>query len=285
MRGGNGMEFYKKTVNGHEIQVADYPGKKGPIIMIHGLTGSHKYMHFYAEKLKGEYRILSVDLRGRGNSAKIDSKSTIFQHAEDMIELIKTLKIEHPILLGHSMGAFISSIVASKCNSVKAVILLDGAAKMSEHQRAIVQPALGRLSKTYPSKESYLKEIQQIYSMLGVTWNETLQDIAEYEVERVEDHWENKSSEPGILADFESFQHYCPKDICSKITCPVLLVYAEGAIGSLPPLFYLDDYKETQAYTPDIEMKISDCNHYTMVFEKREDINSYIDNFLQKIDG
>lgn len=278
------MEFYKKIVNGHDIQVVDYPGKKGPIIMIHGLTGSHKYMHFYAEKLKGEYRILSVDLRGRGNSAKIGSESTIFQHAEDILELIKTLNIDQPILLGHSMGAFISSIVASKSNSVKAVILLDGAAKMSEHQRAIVQPALGRLSKTYPSKESYLKEIQQIYSMLGVTWNDTMQDIAEYEVERVSGHWENKSSQTGILADFESLQQYRPKDVCSKITCPVLLVYAKGAIGSLPPLFYLGDYEETNLYTPDIEMKVSDCNHYTMVFENREDINDYIDKFLQKID-
>jgi esterase len=279
------METYQKKVNGHDIQIVDYPGKMGPIIMIHGLTGSHKYMHFYAEKLKGEYRILSVDLRGRGNSAKIGSESTIFQHAEDIIELIDTLKIDQPILLGHSMGAFISSIVASKVHSVKAVILLDGAAKMSEHQRAIVQPALGRLNKLYPSKESYLTEIQQIYSMLGVKWNDTLQEIAEYEVERVSDHWENKSSQSGILADFESFQDYSPKEICSKITCPVLLVYAKGAIGSLPPLFYLDDYEETQTYTPNIEMKISDCNHYTMVFENREDINDYIDCFLKKIEG
>jgi pimeloyl-ACP methyl ester carboxylesterase len=279
------MESYKKTINGNDIQIVDYPGKKGPIIMIHGLTGSHKYMHYYAEKLKGEYRILSIDLRGRGNSAKIDSESTIFQHAEDIQELIRLLKIDQPILLGHSMGAFISSIVASKLNSVKAVILLDGAAKMSDHQRAIVQPALGRLSKKYPTKESYLKEIQQIYTMLGVTWNDTLQEIAEYEVEPVGDHWENKSSESGILADFESFQNYDPKEVCSKISCPVLLVYAKEAIGSLPPLFYLKDYEETMVYTKNIQMEISDCNHYTMVFENRKDINGNIERFLKKIDG
>lgn len=278
------MEFYKKTIHGHDIQVVDYPGKKGPIIMIHGLTGSHKYMHYYAEKLKGEYRILSVDLRGRGNSAKIGSESTIFKHAEDILELIRTLKLDHPILLGHSMGAFISSIVASKLNSVKAVILLDGAAQMSEHQRAIVQPALGRLSKKYPTKEGYFKEIQQIYSMLGVTWNETLQDAVDYEVERVSDHWENKSSDSGILADFESFQTYVPKEVCSKISCPVLLVYAKGEIGSLPPLFYKEDYEDTMAYTKNIQMEISDCNHYTMVFENREDINSHIEKFLGRLE-
>jgi pimeloyl-ACP methyl ester carboxylesterase len=276
------MEYYKVKINGNDIQVVDYPGKKGPIIMIHGLTGNHKYNHFYAEKLKGEYRILSVDLRGRGNSSKIGSESTIFQHAEDILELIKTLEIEHPILLGHSMGAFISSIVASKLNTVKAVILLDGAAHMSEHQRAIIQPALGRLTKQYTSKENYVDEIKQIYSTLGITWNDALKAAVEYEVEQVGDHWENKSSAAGILADFESFYRYDVKEVCSKITCPVLLVYAKGKLGSLPPLFNIKDYDNTQTYTPNIEMTVSDCNHYTMVFENRNDINRYIEGFLEK---
>jgi pimeloyl-ACP methyl ester carboxylesterase len=241
-------------------------------------------MHFYAEKLRGEYRVLSVDLRGRGNSAKIGSESSIFQHAEDIIELIKTLKINRPILLGHSMGAFISSIVASKLRTIKAVVLLDGAANMSEHQKAIVQPALGRLSKTYSSKENYVEEMKQIYHMLGVTWNETLQEAVEYEVKQVGGHWENKSSEAGILGDFASFYGYNPKEICSNITCPVLLVYAKGKIGRLPPLFYQGDYDVTLASTKNIEKVISDCNHYTMVFENREDINGYIEEFLKKIE-
>lgn len=278
------MDFYKLQINGNEIQVADYPGKKGPIIMIHGLTGTHRYNHFYAEKLRGDYRVLSLDLRGRGNSAKIGSESTIFRHAEDIIELIHTLNIDHPILLGHSMGAFISSIIASKLHSVKALILLDGAVEMSEHQKAIVQPALGRLGKKYPSKESYVEEIKQLYYVLGINWNDTLKDAVEYEVEPVGDHWENKASQTGILADFQSFYSYDPKKICSDITCPVLLVYAKGELGSLPPLFRLKDYDVTQNSIKDLEMVTSDCNHYTMVFENQEDINNEVEKFLKKIE-
>ena len=83
------MEFYKVNVNGNEIQVADYPGEKGPIIAIHGLTGTHKNMHYYAEKFKGEYRFISVDLRGRGNSAETDAEPSIFKHADDILGLIQ----------------------------------------------------------------------------------------------------------------------------------------------------------------------------------------------------
>ncbi|PLT33525.1 alpha/beta fold hydrolase [Bacillus sp. V5-8f] len=279
------MELYKVRVNGNDIQIADYYGTKGTIIAIHGLTGTHRNMHYYAEKFKGHYRIIAVDLRGRGNSAATDEETSIFKHAEDIIALIKELQIENPILLGHSMGAFISAIVASKLASVKAVILLDGAAKMSDNQRAIVQPSLGRLSKEYESREHYMAEIKSIYHNLGIAWNETLQQTVEYEVGPVGGHWENKSNEERILADFNSFYTYDPQEVSSRIECPVLLVYAKANIGAMPPLFNLSDYEETQEYTKHLKTVVSDCNHYTMVFENRDDINQYIETFLSEIEN
>lgn len=277
------MDLYKVNVNGKAIQVADYPGEKGPIIAIHGLTGTHKNMHYYAERFKGDYRFISVDLRGRGNSDETDVETSIFKHADDIIGLINELKIDNPILLGYSMGAFISAIIASRLKSVSGLILLDGAAKATEHQRAIVQPSLGRISRAFTSKEQYVEEINKIYTNLGVEWNDVLQDTVEYEVGQVGDHWENKSTEARIVADFNSFYTFTPKEIFSQIACPVLLVYAKGNIGSMPPLFYITDYEETREYAKQIETVISQCNHYTMVFEKREDIQKAMDVFLKKL--
>jgi esterase len=276
------MEFYTVNVNGNDIQLADYQGENGTIIAIHGLTGTHKNMHYYAEKFKRSYRFIAIDLRGRGNSAETDAEPSIFKHAEDVLGLIGKLEIKNPILLGYSMGAFIAAIVASKLKSTKAVIFLDGAAKASQHQRNIVQPSLGRLSRKFSSKEHYVEEIKKIYTNLGIKWNDVLQSTVEYEVVPVGNNWENKSTASRIVADFESFFSFDPHETCSQIECPVLLVYAEGNIGSMPPLFYLTDYEQTRQSTKTIETVISDCNHYTMVFENREDINGYIEDFLNK---
>jgi esterase len=276
------MEFYTVNVNGNDIQLADYQGENGTIIAIHGLTGTHKNMHYYAEKFKRSYRFIAIDLRGRGNSAETDAEPSIFKHAEDVLGLIGKLEIKNPILLGYSMGAFIAAIVASKLKSTKAVIFLDGAAKASQHQRNIVQPSLGRLSRKFSSKEHYVEEIKKIYTNLGIKWNDVLQSTVEYEVVPVGINWENKSTASRIVADFESFFSFDPHETCSQIECPVLLVYAEGNIGSMPPLFYLTDYEQTRQSTKTIETVISDCNHYTMVFENREDINGYIEDFLNK---
>ena len=263
--------------------ISEEHGTNGTIIAIHGLTGSHKNMVHYARHLMGDYRIVSVDLRGRGNSSPMENTPSIFQHAEDILHLVNTLQIDNPILLGHSMGAFISSIVASKLPSTKAVILLDGAATMSDHQDAIVQPSLGRLSKKYTSQHHYLEEIKNIYNNLGVKWTADVQACAEYEVVPVGDHWENRSNEESIRKDWESFYTYEPKEICSNINCPVLFVYAKSDNGMLPALFRLSDYDNTLKSLQNVETYISDCNHYTMVFEKRDDILQAIDGFLAKL--
>lgn len=262
--------------------ISEEYGTNGTIIAIHGLTGSHKNMVHYARHLMGDYRIISVDLRGRGNSSAMEKTPSIFQHAEDILHLVNTLQIDKPIFLGHSMGAFISTIIASKLPSTKAVILLDGAATMSDHQDAIVQPSLGRLSKKYTSKHHYLEEIKNIYNNLGVKWTTDVQACAEYEVAPVGDYWENRSNEESIRKDWESFYTYEPKEICSNIKCPVLFVYAEGNNGLLPALFRLSDYENTLKSLQNVETFISDCNHYTMVFEKRDDILQAIDEFLEK---
>ena len=286
------MRTYKKNINGRQIQIADYPvapedsgdpREKETIIAIHGLTGTHKNMHYYAEALKGENRFIALDLRGRGNSSKMDPEPSIFNHAKDVIDLINELEIECPVLMGHSMGAFIAAIVASQLKSVKGLILLDGAAQMSSHQQDIVKPSLGRLNKEYMTKEYYVKEVKELYGRLGVAWTPALQEVVEYEIHQVDDHWKHKSAGEKILEDFESFYSFNPKEIMQNVLCKTLLVYAKGEIGPLPPLFLKKDYDVTRQHTPNLTMITSDCNHYTMVFEKRDEINKMIIDFLEEV--
>lgn len=273
--------MYIKEMNGRQLQIADYAGEKETIIAIHGLTGTHKNMHYYAEALKGEHRFIAVDLRGRGNSSGLSSAPSIFNHATDIIDLIKELNIENPILMGHSMGAFISAIVASKLAFIKGLILLDGAAEMSNHQRDIVKPSLGRLTERFDSKEAYVEKVKSLYDRLGVAWTPALQKIVGYEVHLVDNFWEHKSAGEKILEDFESFYLFNPKEVMSEIDCQALLVYARGNIGPFPPLFLESDYELTKKHTTNLSTVISNCNHYTMVFEKREEIIRVIKGFLE----
>lgn len=276
------MKSYMHRVNGRDFQLLDRPGEKAMIIGIHGLTGNHKNLHYYSEALAGEYRFISLDLRGRGNSSETEADTSIEHHADDVIALLESLQIEEPILLGHSMGGFIAALVASRLKQTKALILLDGAAKASEHQRQIVKPSLTRLSKRFESVESYVLETKAIYNRLGVEWTDVIQKNAEYEIRPFEGGWKHKSDPEQILKDFESFYAFDSKEVCSRIHCDTLLVMAKGGIGPYPPLFFEKDFEDTKEHTKSINTFISDCNHYTMVFQDQPEINETIRAFLSK---
>ncbi|WP_277585097.1 alpha/beta fold hydrolase [Psychrobacillus antarcticus] len=277
------MQYRSIEVNGGTLAYADYEGTQGVIIGIHGLTGNSKQLHYYAELLKGDYRFISVDLRGRGNSSEATEYTGIEQHTQDIISLIDALNIQNPILMGYSMGGFIMSNVASKRDDVKGLILLDGAATCTDHQRKIVEPSLGRISKHYETPEAYLEEIKRIYSNLGVVWDEHMESVGRYELTEVDGHWENKSDETKIRQDFQSFYDYKPAEVFPGVECPVLLVHSTGEIGTMPALFLAESYIETQQYAKNIHKITTDSNHYTLVFAERNDVNPTIKEFVQKL--
>ena len=277
------MEYRSIEVNGGTLAYADYEGSKGVIIAVHGLTGNNKQLHYYAELLKDDYQFISVDLRGRGSSSTAPENTGIEQHTQDIIALIDALNIQNPILMGYSMGGFIMANVASKRKDVKGVILLDGAANCTDHQRQIVEPSLGRISKHYDNAEAYLEEIKKIYSNLGVVWDDHMESVGRYEIAEVDGHWENKSDETKIRQDFQSFYDYKPAEVFAEVECPVLLVHSTGGIGAMPALFLAESYIETQQYAKNIHKITSDSNHYTLVFEERKDVNPTIKDFLKRL--
>ncbi|MEB2302087.1 alpha/beta hydrolase [Lysinibacillus xylanilyticus] len=277
------MKYQSIEVNDSLLYFADYPGEKGTIIAVHGLTGNHMQLHYYAELLKGQYRFISVDLKGRGNSAPASENTSIESHTLDVLALIDQLNIEHPILLGYSMGAFIMANVASKRSDIKGVILLDGAATCTDHQRQIVEPSLGRISKHYETPEAYIQEIKEIYGRLGVEWTDHLASVGCYEIVEKNGHWENKSDEGRIRQDFQSFYEYRSEEVFKDVTCPILLIHSTKQIGAMPPLFLAESYMDTLKNSRNIWKYTSDSNHYTLVFEERKDVNLVIKRFLENL--
>ena len=268
----------------NKLKIMDYPGEQGTIIALHGLTGNYLQLRHYIASLNPKYRVIALDMRGRGNSGPAENPSSIFNHAEDIKNLIEEMKIKDPILMGYSMGGFVTAIIAASEVPVKALILLDGAATMGEHQRLIVEPTFRRLSNRYDSLEDYVELVSNNYKSMGIPITEELIENITYEVENKGEYWGNKACEETIRQDWESFWEFDIKSIGIKIKCPTLLVEASGKIGNHPPLFVPDSYVSTKSSIKNLESISTDASHYTMVFNKREDINRSIHEFLKKID-
>ena len=94
---------YLETRDGAKIYYEDR-GKGRPIMLVHGWLCSSRFWQKNVPEFAKEFRVVTIDLRGHGNSAKTLAGQTIRQYARDVRELIKHLGLEDVALVGWSLG-------------------------------------------------------------------------------------------------------------------------------------------------------------------------------------
>lgn len=115
----------KIKVNGIELYYEKY-GKGKPIILIHGNQESHEIFDKLIEKLKNNYEVFAIDSRCHGKSENSNEISYNLM-CDDIIEFIKELNIEKPILYGFSDGGIIGLLVAIKEPNLLSNLIISGA--------------------------------------------------------------------------------------------------------------------------------------------------------------
>ena len=74
------------------------------------------------DKLQKNNRIIIIDLPGFGGSKEPDTLWSMYDYTDAIYELLKSLKVDNPIMIGHSFGGKISLIYASKYKTNKLVV-------------------------------------------------------------------------------------------------------------------------------------------------------------------
>jgi len=100
-------------------------GDGPPVLILHGLFGSHQNWLPVARELSGTFRVLTVDLRNHGQSPHHDESSYAVM-AEDVARLIDDLDLGKVSLLGHSLGGKVAMQVAlSHPEVVERLVIVD----------------------------------------------------------------------------------------------------------------------------------------------------------------
>ena len=94
---------YLETGDGAKIYYEDH-GKGQPILLVHGWLCSSKFWQNNVPELANAFRVVTLDLRGHGNSSKVLSGHTIRQYACDVRAVIECLGLEQTVLVGWSLG-------------------------------------------------------------------------------------------------------------------------------------------------------------------------------------
>lgn len=88
-------------------------GSGNPLLLIHGLGSSTRDWERQATAFSGTHRVITVDLRGHGGSAKPEGRYTIALFAQDVIGLIQQLDVAPLAIVGISLGGMVGFQIAS----------------------------------------------------------------------------------------------------------------------------------------------------------------------------
>jgi len=108
---------YWESGDGLRLHYRDYAGDpaRPPIICIPGLTRNARDFEGVAARLAGRWRVICVELRGRGESAHAkDPMSYVpLTYLQDLEALVAALKLPRFILIGTSLGGLLTMLLAA----------------------------------------------------------------------------------------------------------------------------------------------------------------------------
>lgn len=112
-------------VNNVKLYYEEY-GSGQPIILLHGNQETHEIFDKLINKLKDNYKVYAIDSRCHGKSENPKEISYNLM-CDDIIDFIKKLNIEKPILYGFSDGGIIGLLIAIKETNLLSNLIISGA--------------------------------------------------------------------------------------------------------------------------------------------------------------
>src|SRR2546425_12719155 len=92
------------TYRGIKLAYEDRGAGKPAFVFVHGWTCNRSFFAPQAEYFSRRHRVVSLDLRGHGDSDKPQGKYPIAAYAEDIAYVVDQLGLGQPVAVGHSMG-------------------------------------------------------------------------------------------------------------------------------------------------------------------------------------
>jgi len=221
-----------KKIKNVDVNYIDYGQGEKTIVLLHGWGQNIEMMRPVGDKLEGN-RIIIVDLPGYGLSSEPDYAWSIYDYVECIKELLDSVDVKLPILIGHSFGGKISLAYASKYDTEKLILF-----------GSPFRPAIKKLSL----KTKLLKKAKKIPGL------NKLEGFAKRHIGS--DDYKNASDMMRkILVDTVNLDI---TEEVKKIKCPTLIVW-----GTLDDAVPVEDAYILEKLIPDSGVVVYEgCSHY-----------------------
>ena len=217
------------TSNGTKLHTYRTGGNKPALVLVHGITDDGLCWTPVANALSDQYDVVMVDQRGHGKSEAPENGYTMANLAADLAGLINGLELQKPLILGHSLGASASLVLAGLFPELPGAILLEDPPAFWDMERASSEDVHAR---------------KGLAEWINGLKRKTCNDLFA-EVRTMNPGWSEEEIGPWV----DSKQRFSPriaelvipsgKDsldypaLMQRIICPVLVIYADPESGAI----------------------------------------------------
>ena len=252
------------TVEGREVNVIDTGGAgKPPIVFVHGLGGAWQNWLLNIPAFMDAHRVIAPDLPGFGESPMPREKISIKGYARIVDGLLDALGVESAVVVGNSMGGFVSAELAISFPArVERLVLVSAAGLSIEYAKReplLVGARLWAGTATWAGARGRSVITRPRMRRLGlqtiVRYPERLSPELTFELTR-------GAGTPGFVPALDALLSYGFRDQLARIEVPTLVVW--GRNDMLVPRGDARDYVRLIGDNARREM-FEDTGHLSMV--------------------
>lgn len=254
------------------------------VLAAHGITANHMSWAPTARALAADdVCLLAPDLRGRGDSARIDGPWGARAHAEDLAAVLVQVGADSCIAVGHSLGGYlVSYFAARRPDLVTSVVVVDGGVPIAvpdgvdpeQAIRATLGPAIARLSQVFASRESYhdFWRAHPAFDHTGIS-DADLVNYADADLGLQRDGLRPRARPDAVRADFsELLVDQDVRTALAGLEQPIVLLRApRGLMNENTPFVTGESAQSLVAARPDRRrlIEVADANHYSITLGTR----------------
>jgi len=258
------------------------------VLALHGITANGLAWQTLADELVrrhgvGGIRVLAPDLRGRAASRQVPGPWGIAVHAADALAVASAFG-GHPVLVGHSMGAFVAASAAAKDpDRYRGLVLVDGglgfpapsATNVDTALSAVIGPAMTRLSMVFDSPDDHLgfwRRHPAVGPLLAGPTGPWLRRYLDHDLVEAPDGWRSSCVLDAVRADGRDV--LADPDTLSAARRAVEqgvdteLLWAERGLLNEPQGLYEEARLRALALPSGLRATaVRDSNHYSIILE------------------
>ncbi len=260
----------KASMNGFQMHFDD-TGKGAPILFIHGFPLSRKIWRAQVEALRNEFRVITPDVRGYGESEATPGVYSMDLLADDMAALLRHLQCGPAIIAGHSMGGYILFAFLRKYPElVRGLIFVSTRAVADTAEGRANREALAQRVEREGHQPVVEKMLAPMMAAASIAANPTLQSEVESMMRSASLHGLDGASR-GMATRSDA------TELLTKINVPTLIL--AGTADALIP--HSESEKMAQAI-PNARLHLIEGAGHLLSMEKPEEVNSVLKDWLRK---